>query len=71
MAVLGLNDSLSLTAEKTGMLPTWALWIMQPRQESRINNRDRLQDNKCLPEQFDGVCSSMDSQLEGHGCGYP
>ncbi|GFU52097.1 HTH_Tnp_Tc3_2 domain-containing protein [Trichonephila clavipes] len=26
---------------------------------------------KCLHEQFDDVCYSMDSQHEDHGCGYP
>ncbi|GFX53042.1 transposable element Tcb2 transposase [Trichonephila clavipes] len=37
--------------------------------EPRVRNRGRLQDNRCLDEQFDDVCSSMYSQLGDHGCG--
>ncbi|GFX00846.1 hypothetical protein TNCV_4578131 [Trichonephila clavipes] len=42
-----------------------------PCREPSIKNWDRLQDNKCLLEQFDDVCNSMDTQLGDHVCGYP
>ncbi|GFW65045.1 transposable element Tc1 transposase [Trichonephila clavipes] len=38
---------------------------------SMSQERGRLLDNKCLHEQFDDVCSSMDSQHGDHGFGYP
>ncbi|GFT29133.1 hypothetical protein TNCV_3587451 [Trichonephila clavipes] len=49
------------------MLPAWPKWIVQPRHEPLIKNLSRLQDNNCLHEQFEDVCSSMDSQLGDHG----
>ncbi|GFW19203.1 uncharacterized protein TNCV_255301 [Trichonephila clavipes] len=43
---------------------------MQSCYKPRVDIWGRLQDNKCLNEQFDGV-SCIDSQLGDHDCGYP
>ncbi|GFU55439.1 hypothetical protein TNCV_2550271 [Trichonephila clavipes] len=42
---------------------------MPPRHELWVKNWGCLQNNECLHEQFDYICSSMDSQLGDHGCG--
>ncbi|GFV16276.1 hypothetical protein TNCV_1670811 [Trichonephila clavipes] len=58
------------SSRETGMLIAWPKWILQPCHEPESRNGHRMQDNKCLHEQFDDVCCSMNSQFGDHECGY-